>query len=285
MSLILRPGTPADAQICGEICYEAFRLINEQHNFPPDMPNVEMAVGLMAMVFSNPNAYSVVAEEDGRIVGSNCLWEDTAIAGIGPITVAPDAQNKAVGRKLMEDVLAYAQAKNFAGVRLVQATFHNRSLSLYTKLGFDVQEPLTNLYGPALNLQIPGYQVRSAIVEDLEVCNALCRRIHGHDRATELGSAIAQGSATVVEHDGRITGYATAVGFFGHAVGEGNEELKALIGAAPALMEPGILLPTRNAELFRWCLNHGLRVVQPMNLMSLGLYQQPRGAFLASVLF
>ena len=33
---------------------------------------------------------------------------------------------------------------------------------------------------------------------------------------------------------GRITGYATVVGFFGHAVGESNEDLKALIGAASA---------------------------------------------------
>jgi len=44
--------------------------------------------------------------------------------------------------------------------------------------------------------------------------------------------AIQRGTATVVEHDGRITGYATTIGFFGHAVGETNEDLKALIGAA-----------------------------------------------------
>jgi len=53
----------------------------------------------------------------------------------------------------------------FAGVRLVQAAFHNRSLSLYTKLGFDVQEPLVNLQGSALELNIPGYAVRPAIEE------------------------------------------------------------------------------------------------------------------------
>jgi hypothetical protein len=75
------------------------------------------------------------------------------------------------------------------------------------------------------------------------------------------------------------------MGFFGHAIGETNEELKALIGAAPEFLGPGFLLPTRNAELFRWCLEHGLRVVQPMTLMSIGLYNEPAGAFLASVLY
>ena len=68
-------------------------------------------------------------------------------------------------------------------------------------------------------------------------------------------------------------------------MGESNAELKALIGAASAFVGPGFLLPTRNGELFRWCLAHGLRVVQPMTLMSLGLYHEPQGAFLPSILY
>ena len=93
------------------------------------------------------------------------------------------------------------------------------------------------------------------------------------------------GTARIVEHGDRITGYATDIGFFSHAVGQTNDALKALIGAAPAFAGPGFLLPTRNAELLRWCLTHGLRVVQPMTLMSRGLYQKPAGAFLPSVLY
>ena len=89
----------------------------------------------------------------------------------------------------------------------------------------------------------------------------------------------------IVEHAGRISGYATLIGFMGHAVGESNEDLKALIGAAEVFAGPGFLLPSRNSELFRWCLQHGLRVVQPATLMSLGLYNQPSGAFLPSILF
>ena len=88
-----------------------------------------------------------------------------------------------------------------------------------------------------------------------------------------------------MEHGGRVTGYATVIGFFGHAVGESNRELQALIGAAKAFAGPGFLLPTRNTNLLRWCLQHGLRVTQPMTLMSLGLYNQPSGAFLPSVLY
>jgi hypothetical protein len=218
-------------------------------------------------------------------VGSNFLWQDSTIAGIGPLTVTPEVQSGRVGRSLMEDVLEHARNKHFAGVRLVQAAYNNRSLALYTKLGFEVREPLATLQGAPLRIDIPGYNVRAAAVEDADACDHLCRMIHGHDRGQELRHAIAQRTARVVEHGGRITGYATLIGFTGHAAGESNEDLKALIGAAESFAGPGFLLPTRNSELFRWCLQQGLRVVQPMSLMSLGLYNQPSGVFLPSILF
>ena len=236
-------------------------------------------------MLSHTGFYVVVAELDGRIIGSNVLDERNPIGGIGPITVDPAVQNKAVGRRLMDDVMARAVQKKFPGVRLVQAAFHNRSISLYTKLGFDVREPLACIQGTALNVTLPGYTVRPAVAADLDTCNRVCRSVHGHDRGGELRDAIQKGTATVVEHNGRIIGYATIIGFFGHAVGETNSALKALIGAATAFAGPGFLLPTRNGELFRWCLANGLRVTQPMTLMSVGLYNEPAGAFLPSITY
>ena len=285
MNLQLRPGTAGDANACGTICYQAFKTIAESHNFPPDFPSPEVAIGVLGWMLSHPGFYSVVAELDGRVVGSNFLDERSAIAGVGPITIDPAAQNKAVGRRLMEDVHERAAQRNFAGVRLLQSAYHTRSLSLYTKLGYDVREPLACLQGPALNLDLTGYTVRAAQESDLGKCNELCRQVHGHDRDGDLLDAIKQGTATVVEREGRVMGYATVIGFFGHAVGETNRDVEALIGAANEFAGPGFLLPMRNAELFRWCLARGLRLIQPMTLMSRGFYQEPGGAFLPSILY
>ncbi|MBW4433224.1 MAG: GNAT family N-acetyltransferase [Pelatocladus maniniholoensis HA4357-MV3] len=285
-SVILRGGRPDDALKCGTILYQGFRDIAEQHGFVPDLPSAEYGVQMLTEILANPAVYSVVAEtEDGRVIGSNFLWEGDTIAGIGPITVDPAAQNKSVGRRLMEHVLQRTREKRFAGVRLLQAAYHNRSLCLYAKLGFDVREPLANLQGQALGLKIPSRTVRPVTETDLTACNQLCDRIHGHDRAGELKGAVERGTATLVEYDGRVSGYATEIGFLGHAVGENNEDLKALIGAAPEFTGSGFYLPTRNGDLFRWCLNHGLRVTQTATLMSLGLYNEPSGAFLSSVLY
>ncbi|WP_414561955.1 MULTISPECIES: hypothetical protein [unclassified Anabaena] len=134
-------------------------------------------------------------------------------------------------------------------------------------------------------MKIPGRTVRRATEADLAACNQLYYRIHGHDRVGELKGSVGRDKAMLVECDGRVSGYATEIGFFGHAVGENNEDLKALIGAAPASDEFGFYVPMRNADLFRWCLNHGLRVTQTATLMSLGLYNEPAGAFLPSALY
>lgn len=285
MNVVVRRATAEDVKSCGAICYAAFKTIADQHNFPPDFPNPEVAAGVLSHLVAHPGFYGVVAELNGRIVGSNFLDERSTIAGLGPITIDPAVQNRAIGRQLMQHALERATQRRFPGVRLIQSTYHNRSLSLYAKLGFVTREPLSTMQGQPFAIQISGYSVRLATQADLDACNQVCLRVHGHDRNGELLDAIKQGTATVVEHGGRITGYATLIGFFGHAVGETNENLKALIGGATEFPGPGFLVPTRNGELFRWLLEQGLRVVEPMTFMSIGLYNEPAGAFLASVLY
>jgi ribosomal protein S18 acetylase RimI-like enzyme len=283
--LVIRRATPADAEVCGKICFEAFSTLAEYHNFPKDFPSPETPTRIFSMMFSNPGFFCVVAEQGQELIGSNCLDERTPIAGLGPITVDPRVQNRAAGRKLMLAMMTRATERKFAGIRLVQAAYHNRSLSLYAKLGFVVREPLSCMQGPAIQKTPPGYRVRPAKAEDLAACNDLCMRVHGHDRSGELSDAIQQGTAVVAESRRRITSYASSIAFFGHAVGETNEDLEALVAAATAFQGPGILVPTRNAALFRWCLESGLRVVQPMTLMTVGLYNEPAGAYLPSILF
>lgn len=178
-----------------------------------------------------------------------------------------------------------AEERKFSGVRLVQAGYHTRSLSLYAKLGFVVREPLACMLGPAIRQELPAFNVRRAQMADLKARNNLAFRVHGHDRDGELRENIQQGSAVVVESRGRITGYSSSLNYFGHSVAESTEDLQAMIAAAAAISPPGISIPIRNAQLFRWCLEHGFRATQPLNLMSMGLYNEPAGAFLPSVLF
>jgi GNAT superfamily N-acetyltransferase len=269
----------------GRICHVAFAAIANAHNFPPDFPNAEVATGVVRAMLENSGSFSVVAEDDGRIVGSNFLDERNSISGVGPITVDPAVQNKGIGGELMQAVMERSKVKGFAGIRLVQAGYHTRSLSLYAKLGFDVREHLSCLQGSAIDRRTDGYAVRAATAEDRQACNALCGSVHGADRDGELRDAVGHGAASVVERGGRITGYTTGIAFFGHTVGETTDDVKALIAAAKAFAGPGFLVPSRNAALLRWCLGQGLRVTQPLTLMTMGLYNEPVGAYLPSILY
>lgn len=285
MTLSVRRSKGSDAAAVGEICYRAFKAIADQHNFPPDLPSADAATGLLTSLVNHPGVFDVTAEIDGKIVGSNFLDERNPIGGVGPITVDPALQNDGAGRALMHAVMERSAERGFVGIRLVQAAYHPRSLALYLKLGFDARELLACLQGPPIGKALPGFAVRAATADDLPACNRLCFLVHGHERGGELTDAIAQGTARVVERTGRITGYATPIAFFGHAVAETNDDLKALIAAAESLPGPGVLVPTRNGQLIRWCLDEGLRIRQTMTLMSMGLYNEPDGAWLPSVLY
>ena len=188
------------------------------------------------------------------------------------------------GKDWMEQVLHRAEDLRLAGVRLVQAaTIITWSLALYTKLGFDVREPLSVIQsGAAPGIRFPGYDVRPGNETDLNSCNQLCYQIHGHDRSHELQGAMKAGTFSIVEYNGTITGYTTQVGFLGHTIAATNSGLKALIGASANFSGPGFLLPSRNAEVLRWCLQNGRCIIMPMTLMSKGLYNDLAGAFLPS---
>jgi GNAT superfamily N-acetyltransferase len=289
VNLTIRRGQAKDIPECGRICYAAFTAIANAHHFKPDLPDVAVAVHIVGMMLAHPDFYGVVAEQDGKILGSNFLDERNSISGVGPITIDPELQNSGIGGRLMRAVMQRSAARGFPGIRLVQAGYHVRSLSLYLKLGFNVREHLCCVQGPAIHAAIDGYAVRpakdTAGGADLAACNALCERVHGHSRAGEVRDAIAGGGARVVERGGRITGYTTGIAFFGHTVCETNDDLKALISAATSIDGAGFLAPSCNGELLRWCFAQGLRVTQTMTLMSMGLYNEPAGAYLCSVTY
>ena len=281
----IRRAAAADAPVCGRICYDAFAQIADKHGFPHEIPSPEAAIGFMGVLFQHPGFYCVVAEHDGKIIGSNCLDERDSIAGVGPITIDPRLQDAGTGRALMQAIIDRAAERKFAGTRLVQAAYHTRSLSLYTKLGFVAREQLARIYGAPLAKNVDGYRSRPATPADAPACDELCFRVHGHTRANELRDTIAQSRASVVEHDGRIVGYSTGLAYFGHSIAEDNRALIALLSAAQYIDPSGFLLPSSNAEVFRWCLAQGWKTLQLNTLMTIGLYNQPAGAWIASILY
>jgi GNAT superfamily N-acetyltransferase len=205
-------------------------VIAEKHGFPPDFPSVDIGRDVATSFLSDSRFYSVVAEDstttisnrEGKsvIVGSNFLDEcSKMVAGVGPLTIDPKYQNKGTRRQLMINVLERAQNNKFSAIRLVQASYHNRSLALYASLGFEAREPISNMQGKPIRQIIPGRSVRIANKSDVESCNTICKAVHGHNRNGEIQDSVKHGSAKVVLHDDKITGYTTGLTYFNHSVG------------------------------------------------------------------
>lgn len=263
----IRPAEKEDVHPCGEIMYEAFKGIAEAHNFPPVFPDADPPIRQLDMMQEAANFDGFVAEEDGAPIGSIWMSRRSPVAGISALTVDPNSQDRGVGGALMKHAMSYLEEHGHARLQLIQSAYHNRSLCLYTKLGFVATDLLSHMTNGPVNAEVPGRTVRQAMEDDAAACNDLCREVHGFHRSGEVEEAIRQDSALVVEDGDEITGYSTGVGFTGHGVGHSNEDLKALIASVDDFAGPGIIIPTSNYELFSWCLENGLRLDRQFTLM------------------
>ena len=285
MSLITRPIEQNDVVSCGIIGYEAHRTISSAHGYPSEQPSEEFAIGLIRQLLSNPNSWGVLAERQGKVLGSIFLhkFPPSPVAVIGPLTVHPSAEGGGVGRILMDAAITQARKQNHDQIRLVQSPSHIRSFVLYTKCGFTLHEPLFLMQGQPLRVR--NNHTSSANVRpvrddnDISLCNKLCKSAYGFSREMELRQAFNQGVATIIERDdGVIAGYAAGIGIFGHA-------LKALIANASVILGPGFFAPARNYEVVKWLLENGFQIGWPANLMTIGTYQEPLTRFLPSLAY
>lgn len=285
----LRPAAPSDHDAVARILYEAFAAIHDRHVFPRDFPTLESAAQLATSFIGHPAIWGVVAEHDGRIVGSNFVDERGAIRGVGPITVDPDTQARGVGRRLMQ--AAIDRSADAAGIRLLQDSFNTASLALYASLGFRATDPVVVMNGRPTTGAPADIEVRPLTRADVPACEALSRSVLGFERTNELLDAI---EAPLLEpfvaiRDGRVVAYATTLTFFpaSHAAAETQRDMWALIAGAlsGSSDDASFLMPTRQEELFRSCLDGGLRVVKPMTYMVIGEHRPARGAWIPSVLY
>jgi predicted N-acetyltransferase YhbS len=287
MAVKIRNARPGDAADCGRVIYEAFKALSDRHGFASDFSSAATATEFANTLISHPSIFSVVAETDGRVVGSNFLWERDSIRGVGPVTIKPRHQARGLGRKLMTAVLERAQGA--AGVRGVQDAFNTDSLALYSSLGFVVREPLLLLQGTPTNKSATGSAVRRLIESDLDHCETIARNVHGYGRGGELRDALKFLDPFVVERTGRIRGYLTMPTYWAanHAVAETEADMRVLLLGASAQTKGSLslLVPTRQDGLFRWCLSEEFRVVKPMTLLTIGAYHEPKGAYLPSVIY
>ena len=283
MSVAIRRSQPSDIDVCARINYEAFKDISDRHQFPTYFPTLEFSTEIIDLQIRSPLCFGIVAEREGAVVACGFMDERNPIRGIGPVAVDRTFQARGTGREIMKALLERGQ--DARGIRLLQESFNLASLSLYASLGFEVKEPLMLMEGKFRSQPPYGFEVRPMASEDVEECAALCEKLWGCDRTSEIEDALNNYSPFVACKQGRIVAYTCAVSALSHSVAETEADMQALLLGAAAYSSQELLsflLPLRYASLFRWCLQEGLRAIKPLAVMSVGEYQSPEGCWLPS---
>jgi GNAT superfamily N-acetyltransferase len=205
----IREIRPADSDDCARIIYEGFGGLHDYHRFPRDLPTLEAASQLANNLIAHRRIWGIVAEADGKIVGSNFLDERGPIRGVGPLTVAPEVQGPGVGRHLMTAVIE--RGAESRGIRLFQDSFNMsrfRCTPRWASTSGNWRWSCTAPRSPGRATPSTCVRSRRATSRSASACAQECTVF---ERTAELLGAIRAPvfSPFVAVRDGRITAYAT----------------------------------------------------------------------------
>lgn len=149
----------------------------------------------------------VVLEEAGVIVATSMGWAiGEGIASLGLVIVAPSAQGRGLGRRVVTAMLARLAAPTM----LLHATAAGRPL--YEKLGFEARGVIEQHNGTATPQGLPqpgpGEVVRPAVAADKPAIAALDTAATGLQRGNLLGAILDVGGGVILERNGVPVGYA-----------------------------------------------------------------------------
>jgi putative acetyltransferase len=143
--VIVRPARPADDDAIDELVAAAFGGGDAE---------LEIVRAIRALGIALPGL-ELVAEDNGAVFGHVLLSEahlrGRSVPAVAPLSVRPNRQRSGVGRVLMAEVLALADAQDWPLVALLGHPGY------YPRFGFEPGRPLGVVYAP---VDSPAFMVR-----------------------------------------------------------------------------------------------------------------------------
>ncbi|MBI2962680.1 MAG: GNAT family N-acetyltransferase [Deltaproteobacteria bacterium] len=290
MSVEIRRMTREDVPEVGRIGVEAFNELMARHNRPPLYPNPQVGPLAATAYLSIDPEHSLVATEQGKVVGSVFYRRRGDTVSVGPATVAPAAQGRGVGSRLFQRVIDdEPQARS---MRIMQDSLNLPSFELLVRIGYSLGEEVAMFTLPegSREERDGDAAVRAARAEDLPEILEMDRRRFGSDRRRDFEFLRRFGKILTIHGEGRLQGYLAQMPTPGRTMlgpggAESSQALQRLIRGAvgETLGELSLVLPARSQEGVKALLGLGFRLVGLSNLMYRGHWQPPAGAYAYSL--
>jgi hypothetical protein len=206
----LRVPTPADVDFLAHQWQESYNSSAAQLHEAPVFPTLASAhamvssyvadkVGLLAVQAGKGESGS-----DGELILASAfndesdIHEPGGVVGCGPWTVGWGSVAQGVGRTLLGALVEGSLQRGARSLRLLQGATNNASFALYSKLGFEVREPLEFLTGTLRAEEVsrvlalhPRWQLRELSaqkesVADVAAAAALWQAVTGNSRRNTI---------------------------------------------------------------------------------------------------
>jgi ribosomal protein S18 acetylase RimI-like enzyme len=216
---------------------------------------------------SDPDGYFCAIEE-GQIRGMVSALVRGSVWYLSMFFVLPGAQDRGMGRALLERALAYGEARG-ADVRSVWASLDPRAQARYVMAGMAPRWPIYRLEGDAAAVARLEARVGLDARErerscDPGVAETLMAEVFGHGRAEDLAHWRSDAGATVaIERAGEVAAFAYRRGErIGPAAGRDEAALIRAVAAAAAATEGRVTVrvPGACASLLEALVGSGFRV-------------------------
>ena len=165
---------------------------------------------------AHPTCYPIVADEDGRIVGTGLATANGRVGWVGAIFVAQDRRRIGLGSALSTAVIEELERQGCTSQVLI-ATEEGRPI--YERLGFRLQTRYVIQQSPATEPPADDGVVRPFAPEDFVAIAHLDRAATGEDRSGILRSFVDPATCLVAARtDGSIGGFVSRAPWGGRAL-------------------------------------------------------------------
>ena len=226
-----------------------------------------------------------VAEEGDHIVGMMISWVRGAFWFLSYLFVAPEYQDRKVGRYLLDAAMQNGSSDKVSNRALVTYAYNTASIGLYMKCNMFSREPVYKMVGSThfirsrdpKNLPVEATQIGQS-KESFKTLSSIDRRVLGFSRGRhhEFFLQRTDGSGYLVKKSGDVLGYAYIWddGQIGPLAVSAEENFAVVLEASLSLVaskntdQVSLLVPGSNTLAVTTALKHKFRVREPYILMA-----------------